>query len=867
MGQSHGAREAHGRVQAPWKFSAGLASVIDQWVASNVVRPCLVAERPVPGREGKYRDFPTGLDSRITNALRARGINSLYTHQAAAFEAAQTHKAVVVSTPTASGKSFCFHLPVLQRLGSDESARAIYLYPTKALSRDQEASLRTFMGEAGLQTPAIVYDGDTPGDARRTARERTRIMLTNPDMLHTGVLPHHTSWARTFQNLTHVVVDEMHMYKGVFGSHVSHVLQRLRRIARFHGSDPVFIGATATIGNPKEHAARLFGLPEEDVALVGADENGAPNGPRRVFLYNPPVVNAELGMRASYVKQAVMLAADLVKARVPTLIFGHSRNNVEVMLRYLRDRVADQVSADRIQGYRGGYLPETRREIERRLRAGELSCVVATNALELGIDIGELDAVICAGYPGSVAATWQRFGRAGRRGTESAAILVTSSAPLDQYIARDPDYLFGAPVEEARIDPHNAEILIQHLKCAAFELPFKRGEPYAGLPADDTKEALTFLQHHKVLHEENGTFHWAADSYPANNVSLRSVGWDNVVIIDAEHDTTLAEIDWRGAHTMVHEQAIYQHDGECYQVEKFDYENHKAFVRKVKPDYYTDAMTYTQVAVLEQELTAPLPTRDAEAWDTGWGEVAVVEKVVGYKKIKFYTHENAGYGDVHLPEMQMHTTSFWLTVPESRLVALKQGRTAGIDALRGVGIALETVGTLILMCDPRDIGATLGDTAPDRSEAEGETRPEGTPPLEDATLAAKAAKAAGNEKPRVPTVPMRVRGGARPGYNPTLFLYEHVPGGSGLAERMYELAPSLLQRAHDLIATCPCDGGCPACVGPSDPLGYDLGGTRKSVALELLRGLSNVTFDPHATPQTRPSGLVRHADPHESIEH
>lgn len=873
MGQKFGKKK-------PWTTAAGVDAVVDRWIESRVVKPCFTADETVPGRDPQTVPFPPGLPTPIAFALRGRGVDQLYAHQARAFVAANEgrrlgmaashraddtrkdmdlpRRAVVVATPTASGKSYCFHLPVMTALLEDPDARALYLYPTKALARDQEAGLRELMRASGLETGAVVYDGDTPGDARRAARERSGIVLTNPDMLHAGILPHHTSWARTFQNLKFVVVDELHTYKGVFGSHVANVLRRLLRIARFHGSNPVFIGATATIGNPGEHAARMFGIRGEGAEREACDddagptsvdslttitENGAPQGERRVFMYNPPVVNAELGIRASYVKQAVMLATDLVRAKVPTIVFGQSRNNVEVMLRYLRDKVAPEVDASRIMGYRGGYLPEQRREIERKLREGEVLCVIATNALELGIDIGGLDAVVCAGYPGSVAATWQRFGRAGRRGDRSICVLVTSSAPLDQYLAREPEYLLGAPVEEARIDPSNPEILIQHMKCAAFELPFRRGERFGALDAEETSAALEFLVQHRVLHESNGTFHWAADAYPANNVSLRSVGWDNVVIIDAEHDKTLAEIDWRGAHTMVHEQAIYQHDGECWQVEKFDYENHKAFVRKVKPDYWTDAMTYTTVSVLEEFGVHPDPGADAPpalsqdpadalrppaanaaananhrplearvAWPTGWGEVSVVEKVVGYKKIKFYTHENAGYGDVRLPEMQMHTTAFWLTVPEAICGEIRSGRAAAIDGLRGVGIALETVATLALMCDPRDLGTTLGDTdlAPPEDDAEGHGR---------AAIVAS---------PDVP-IPRKVRGGPAPGYSPTLFLYEHTPGGIGLAERIFADRRTLLGRARRLIEGCSCESGCPACVGPTGGAGE-----RKAVALELL---------------------------------
>ena len=802
----------------PWATPRGIDPVLQRWLASNYVRPCLTADETLKSRDAAYAPFPASLAPALVGALRARGIEQLYAHQASAFEAARRRRDFVVATPTASGKSLCFHLPVLQALIDDADARAIYLFPTKALARDQESGLRELMESAGLGSGAVVYDGDTPADARRAAREKSGILITNPDMLHTGILPHHAAWARTLQHLRYIVVDEMHMYKGVFGSHVANVLRRLLRVAAFHGSKPITIGATATIGNPQAHAARLFGLREEDVELVG--QNGAPQGERRFFLFNPPVVNAELGIRASYVKQAVMLASDLARARVPTIVFGHSRNNVEVMLRYLRDRVSDDRSIDpkQIMAYRGGYLPETRRDIERRLREGEILAVVATNALELGIDIGALDAVICAGYPGSVAGMWQRFGRAGRRGATSICVLVTSSAPLDQYLAREPRFLLGAPVEEARIDPDNVEILIQHLKCAAFEMPFRRGEPFGSLGEDDTTDALGFLAQRQVLHEAGGVFHWAADAYPANNVSLRSVGWDNVVIVDVgdvrtsdprrgEHvkeGRSFAEMDWRGAHTMLHEQAIYQHDGETYQVERFDYENHKAYVRKVDPDYYTDAMTYTQVSVIEETDTGPLVLR--RDWPSGWGEVAVVEKVVGYKKIKFFTHENAGYGDVRLPEMQMHTTAFWMTIPERVCMSVAAGRAAAIDALRGIGIALETVSTLALMCDPRDLGATLGDTALDEQTGEQDG----------------------------PPVPRKVRGGPKPGYSPTLFLYEHTPGGIGLVSRIYDQRELLVARALHLIETCACDAGCPACVGPAERYGEH---TRKSVALELLRSV------------------------------
>ena len=777
----------------PWRAPVGTGAVVDGWTKSGKVRPCIAVDHAFAPEEGSYLPFPDELAAPLRLALARRGIEKLYTHQVQAFEAARKRRHVVVATPTASGKSYCFHLPILQALLEDSDSRALYVFPTKALSRDQEASLRAFLGDAGLAFPAVVFDGDTPGDIRRAARERVPLLMTNPDMLHAGMLPHHASWARTFQNLKYVVLDELHTYKGVFGSHMANVVARLRRVARFHGSDPTFLCATATIGNPGEHAARLIGVPEDEVEV--AAESGAPRGARRFFLYNPPVVNAELGIRASYLKSAVSLAVDLVKARVPTILFGPSRNSVEICLKYLREACRGFAREDQLMAYRGGYLPATRRAIESGLRNGEILCVAATNALELGIDVGELDAVICLGYPGSIAGLWQRFGRAGRRQGESIAVMVASSAPLDQFLARSPEFLLGRSPEEARIDPSNVEILVPHLKCAAFELPFVRGESFGALAADDTGEALGYLADHGVLHATEERFHWATDAYPANHVSLRSTGWDNFVIIDKAHGRTLAELDWRATHTMLHEQAIYQHDGEQFQVERLDYENHKAYVVKVDPDYYTEAMTNRSVTVLEEAATGPIGSRGAVI---AWGDVSVVEKVIGFKKIKFWTHENNGYGEVSLPDMQMHTTSFWLTVPEALCTELGVGRAAAIDGLRGVAIALELAASLALMCDGRDISHTLGDKS------------EGAAPAEKR----------GGEGPKV-------------GFDPTIFLFDAVPGGVGLAARIHDRASELLARTRELVAGCACGAGCPACVGPGD---LELGGQRgrRGTALAIL---------------------------------
>ncbi|KPK14051.1 MAG: DEAD/DEAH box helicase, partial [Myxococcales bacterium SG8_38] len=518
-----------------------------------------------------------------------------------------------------------------------------------------------------------------------------------------------------------------------------------------------------------------------------------------LIVYNPPVVNAELGIRQSYIKTAVRLTQDLVRAGVPTLVFGNTRNGVEVMLKYLRDRLArDQIDPSAIHAYRGGYLPQTRRRIEAALRAGQIRCVVATNALELGIDIGVLDAVVCAGYPGTMAGLWQRFGRAGRRRDLSLAVMVSSSNPVDQYMARHPRQLISAPIEHARIDPDNIEILIQHLKCAAFELPFEPEDVFGDVPDDALAEALDYLADHGVLHPTStaagAMYHWAADSYPANNVSLRSASWDNFVIIDLDGNSTIAEMDWRSTHTMLHEQAIYQHEGGQYQVERLDFENHKAFVRRVKPDYYTTAMTHSKVTVLEEDDGGAIDLGEVPL-EAGLGDVSVVEKVVGYKKIKFHTHENVGYGEVHLPEMQKHTTAFWLTFPEDFVRSQTEPRAVVVDALRGFSKAMHVVAAVGLMVDPHDLGRTLGSRS-------GDDMPPGK--------------------------------GQGPGFDPTIFLYDSVAGGIGLASRLYEEREELLRRARHLIESCDCEEGCPGCIGPDASGGDEPEAARKRLVLGLL---------------------------------
>ena len=605
----------------------------------------------------------------------ARGVTQLYSHQAEAFTHSAAGKNVVVVTPTASGKTLCYNLPVLNGLMKDPHARALYLFPTKALAEDQLHEFQGAVDAAGSDLRVFTYDGDTPQDARRAIRERANVVLTNPDMLHAGVLPHHTKWAKAFENLQYIVIDELHYYRGVYGSHLANVLRRLKRVCEFYGSSPKFICCSATIANPKELAEALTGEPFELV-----DRNGAPAGDKYVVFYNPPVVNRQLGIRRSYLNETRRMAKELLDRGQQTLVFANSRLATEILLTYLKDDHSG------VRGYRGGYLPKERREIERMLREGDIRCVVATNALELGIDIGSLDAVVMAGYPGTIASTWQRAGRAGRRQTASLAVLVASSAPLDQYIIEHPEYFFDRPPEHAHINPDNLEILLGHLKCAAFELPLRDGEAFG---THDIGDLCRFLQDQRLLHHSGKTWHWTSDSYPADAVSLRSISSDNFVVVDITGDhQVIAEVAFTAALTTLHEKAIYLHDARQYQVERFDYDGRKAYVRRVDSDYFTDAIDYTQVKELDEFASVPMAAAKA-----AHGDVRLNRQIVGFKKIKFYSMENIGAGNLSMPEQEMHTTAFWLHFPAAFLALFpdlspteKQGGLVGLAAL------LRTVG-------------------------------------------------------------------------------------------------------------------------------------------------------------------------------
>ena len=779
---------------------ARVTQVLDGFAARDRDGEVLTAVRHYPAREAQWAEFPEWVNADLRAAYNAKGIRRPYTHQAAAAEAVRVGKNVVIVTPTASGKTLCYNLPVLHEILENDDARALYLFPTKALAQDQLAELHDLNTRLANRVGVFTYDGDTPSDARKAIREKSHIVLTNPDMLHTGILPHHTRWTRVFENLRYIVIDELHTYRGVFGSHLCNVLRRLQRIARFYGSKPQFICCSATIANPGELASHLI---EDKVEVLAA--NGAPAAEKTFVFYNPPVVNRALGIRRSYINEGSRVAQEFLKHDLQTMVFANSRLHTELILTYLRQANPQQPGKpETIRGYRGGYLPNERREIERGLREGNIRGVVTTSAMELGIDVGSLDAVVMTGYPGTIAATWQRAGRAGRRSGSSCAVLVASSAPLDQFIVRHPDYFFGNTPEHAFIQPDNLEILVNHLKCAAFELPIAPEEKFGQM---DVPDLCSRLAEAGYLHRAGENFHWTHEAYPADTISLRSVTSDNFVIIDITGaPQVIGEVDFPSALTTVHEKAIYLHGGQQYHVEHLDFKERKAYVKQVDADYYTDAIRYTQVRVLEIAETQNASRQDAGA-SHSHGDVLVRSQVVGFKKMKFFTNENIGAGQLELPENEMHTTSYWITLERAMLESLPYSISERQSGMFGMLYALASMATLLLMCDARDLGTAIGERPP----SPGGESEEFTPVLMEDALAA----------------------GAKEFFEPSLYLYDAYPGGIGFSEPLFRAHDLLVAKTQELIQACPCEAGCPSCVGPAG----DLAPKAKEAALAILRRL------------------------------
>ena len=810
-----------------------LQEVLSRLTASRAplgaqAEPIVTAAHRLPAIQASFAPFPQDTDPRLCAALAVRGIQQLYTHQAEAFAHVLAGRNVVSITPTASGKTLCYNGPVLDAILKDPSTRALYLFPTKALAQDQLAELHELVRilsasgprEApGMHAPEIgvfTYDGDTPSDARRAIRGKAHVVLSNPDMLHSGILPHHPRWAKLFENLKFVVIDELHAYRGVFGSHLANILRRLQRICRHYGSNPQFICSSATIANPRDLAEGLTGGSFELV-----EKSGSPRGEKFFLFVNPPVVNAELGIRRSYLAETRRVALEFLKHNLQLIVFAQSRLAVEILTTYLKDAFQGPPgAADVIRGYRGGYLPNRRREIERGLREGQVRAVVSTNALELGIDIGALDVSLMAGYPGTIAATWQRAGRAGRRTTRSAAVLVASSAPIDQFVIRNPSYFFDASPEHALINPDNLHILVDHIKCAAFELPFADDEQFG---RENVQEILAVLAEEGFLHHADEQWNWTNESYPADAISLRSVSSDNFVVVDVTNgERVIGETDFSSGPSTLHEKAIYIVEGQLFQVERLDFDGRKAYVRAVECDYYTDAITYTKVTILDTFEQGPGPGRQEQsgAWPLSpdskdkefpapWpltpgsrshGEVHVVSRVVGFKKIKFYTNENVGSGELDLPEQQMHTSSYWLTIPSAVMAALPFGGDDRRDGVVGLAFAMKNVAQLLLMCDRHDIGLSVDGGSLDRSARTG-----GLGGVPDALAA-----------------------------EPNIFIYDSYPGGIGFSRPLFEMHTDLLQRTRDLIDGCPCGSGCPSCVGPEGNTGPHAKMVASRILAELL---------------------------------
>jgi len=757
----------------------------------------------LPAQPGVYADFPAGLAPHLQTALRYRGVQHLYRHQRQAWDSVQSGQHTVIVTPTASGKTLCYNLPVLHA-ALEQRAKALYLFPTKALSQDQVAELTTLNKAGDLGLRIYTFDGDTPADARRAVRLHGDIVVSNPDMLHQGILPHHTKWAPFFDALQYVVIDELHIYRGVFGSHMANVIRRLWRVCHFYGRSPIFILCSATIANPVELARQLIGAEVNAIT-----ENGAPQGEKHLLLWNPPVINAELGMRTPARSQTTQIARAAVDAGLKTVVFAQTRLMVEILTKYLKEAFdTDARDTTRVVSYRSGYLPTQRREMEHRLRAGNLDCVVSTSALELGVDIGALDVCVLNGYPGTIAGTWQRFGRAGRRRRPALGVLVATSAPLDQFIVRQPDFFLGSSPEHARIDPDQLLILLHHVRCAAFELPFVDGEAFGG---EALSELLAVLESEHVLHHEGRHWHWMADHYPANQVSLRGVAEGHFAVINITDGRRemMAEVDYASAAMTIYEGAIYLIQAAPWQVEQLDWEGRQAFVRPTEADYYTHAIDHTHLKILDQvEQDQTRHTHIAR------GDVHLVRHIAGYKKIRYHTHENIGYGPIHLPDQEMHTTATWWQMIAASLPHAVEQPGQALDGFLGAAYAMHHIAALLAMTEPYDLGRAVGNS--------------------DTTwFATVGPNGRGQMMTNSHTEANRGQVLQRQ-FQPTVFLYDNYPGGIGLSALLYELRHDIVQHAWELVDACDCAHGCPACIGPILASDEQRGDAPKHLTLTVL---------------------------------
>jgi len=777
------------------KFLKHLESL--DWFEGQVVR----AEE-LPAREARYASLDPAPPERVREVLRVEGIERFYTHQSQAITHARAGRHIVVVTGTASGKTLCYNVPVMETLLADSEACALYLYPTKALAQDQLRTLKRYR-DADPKLPLVsgTYDGDTPPTARRKLKNDANVILTNPDMLHSGILPNHGTWSRFFSNLKFVVVDEVHAYRGVFGSNVSHVLGRLNRICAHYGASPVYVCCSATIRNPGELAERLTGKP-----MVTIDDDGSPRGPKTFVIWNPPFFGESGVERRSANGEAARLLAELVARDHQTITFVRARVVSEIIARYAQEHLShlSPSRAQSVKAYRGGYLPEERREIERALFEGDLKGVVSTNALELGIDIGSMESAILVGYPGSMASTWQQAGRAGRGSEPSLVVLVPYDAPIDQYMARNPDYFFGRSPESAVIDPHNPHIVLSHVRAAAFELPITRADwerfgEYCG-------PILKILDEDRQVRQQGDRIFWTGPSYPSADVPLRNIGEDVYTIIDTGNpdaagspNRVIGTIDEPGAFMQLHPGAVYMHHGETYFVNKLDLTKKIAFVEKEDTDYYTQSITETKIKIEKEELK-----KEESGSEVYWGDLSVTSVTYMFKKIKFGSRDSLGFGALDLPPQTLLTTGMWI-LPNAEAYALV--RAAGRvprEGLLGISNVIREVIPIFAMCDPLDVGASVDSSA---------------------------------------------------AHAPGIFVHDRFPGGMGFAHKAYELLDEILHACLKLIDKCPCAHGCPSCVGsPLPPYSHldpdvDARGLipDKESARSILHHL--LGLDPYAPPQ------------------
>ncbi|MEO8898730.1 MAG: DEAD/DEAH box helicase [Candidatus Dormibacter sp.] len=796
-----------------------VADALTQLRASATVAGRIVHEEILPAQKAEYASWPSALDARLLAALTARGIDRPYIHQAEAIDHALAGRDVVVVTPTASGKTLAFAAPVLDAWLHDPEVRSLWLFPTKALAQDQLAGLQDIAVHLPPGLRAATYDGDTAPGLRRAVRNDGNIVVTNPDMLHAGILPHHTSWVRLFQHLRYIVIDELHAYRGLFGSHLANVLRRLLRLCQFYGSHPTLIGCSATIANPRELAEKLL---ERPVQLV--DRNGAPRAARRLWFWNPPMVDGTMGVRRSATLEARRLMGELLTRNLQTIAFTRSRSGVEVLLNYLQrlHPAPRQGGHSPVRGYRGGYLPLERRAIEAGLRDGSVRGVVSTNALELGIDIGNLDAAILVGYPGTIASTWQQLGRAGRRDNESLGVFIATDSPLDQFLVTHPRYLLDAPPEHGLVNPDNLLVLGSHLQAAAFELAFEMGESFGGAGVDTTGALLDLFRDDGLVHRTGSRYHWAADAFPAEAISLRRAAATNVVIIDTStgaggpgqgpqgpwagsgggrpgsDGSVIGEVDQFAAPVLVHDDAIYLHQGRQFHVERLDWEEKRAYVHPVSVEHFTLAETRTKLEILER-YEGPA----GGDCKVSLGEVRVSRLATMYKKVRFLTHENIGAGPISLPEQDLHTIAAWFAFDPRSLRGVDR---AEVDAgLSGLAAVFHAAACLLCMCDPRDIGtqAELRAAAPPAAVL-GTPEPVTPAPASEPVEFVAGWRPAGSREAAATEV----------GW-PTCYIYDTVAGGVGFAERCHSKHRDLLGMAAELVDGCSCDGGCPSCVGPA----------------------------------------------------